>query len=173
MKVIQAPPAPAALPAPRSPLASPARRPRAAPPARAPPAGSSAPPRWRNMPDAECSGPSQTCRRNGKTARCALVLLGGAAAALLATATPAMASPISGHHATSTGSISTMLNPDHAVTGARGTTGGNAMGSRTVQHWGSFSGGAIPIMPVNTIVSPAPMRLPGPMHGILWPAIRC
>jgi len=63
MKVIQAPPAPAALPAPRSPLAS-----------------------------------------------------------------PAMASPISGHHATSTGSISTMLNPDHAVTGARGTTGGNAMG---------------------------------------------
>jgi alpha-tubulin suppressor-like RCC1 family protein len=57
---------------------------------------------------------------------------------------PAMASPISGHDATD----------------------GNVMASSTVEHWGSFSGGAIPIKPVNTIVSPAPMRLPGPVAEV-------
>ena len=59
-----------------------------------------------------------------KTARYAPVLLGGAAAAVLAMAVPAMASPISGHDATSTGSISTILNPGDIVTGVRATGNG-------------------------------------------------
>src|SRR5262249_3745359 len=64
--------------------------------------------------------------------------------ALLATAMPAMASPTSGH----------------------GATDGNVMASSTVQHWGSLSGGTIPILPVNTILSPAPMQLPGPVAQV-------
>jgi alpha-tubulin suppressor-like RCC1 family protein len=39
-------------------------------------------------------------------------------------------------------------------------------GSHTVERWGSLSGGVIPIKPVNTILSPAPVRLPGPVAGV-------
>src|SRR5262245_6598229 len=87
------------------------------------------------------------CRRpprGHKTKRRAAALLGGVTAALLATAMPAMASPISA--------------PDAAPQ--------NVMPSRTVEHWGSFSGGPIAIMPVNTILSPATMRLPGPVAQV-------
>jgi hypothetical protein len=59
-----------------------------------------------------------------KTARYAPVLLGGVAAAVLTMAVPAMASPITGHDATSTRSISTILNPGDIVTGVRGTGNG-------------------------------------------------
>lgn len=38
--------------------------------------------------------------------------------------------------------------------------------SRTVEHWGSLSGGVIPIRAVNTILSPAPVRLPGPVTEV-------
>ena len=40
------------------------------------------------------------------------------------------------------------------------------LSSRTVEHWGSLSGGVIPIMPVDTILSPAPVRLPGPVAEV-------
>ena len=53
-----------------------------------------------------------------------VLLLGGAAAAVLAMAMPAMASPISVHDATSTGSISPILEDGDIVTGVRGTTDG-------------------------------------------------
>ena len=58
------------------------------------------------------------------TARYAPVLLGGVAAAVLAMAVPAMASPISGHDATRTRAISTILNPGDIVTGVRATGNG-------------------------------------------------
>src|SRR5262245_42613537 len=73
---------------------------------------------------AQASPPA--CRRlpgRRKTARLAAALLAGATAALLATAMPAMASPISGD----------------------GATDGNVTASSTVEHWGSLSGGPIPI----------------------------
>ena len=62
-----------------------------------------------------------------KTARYAPVLLGGAAAAVLAMAVPAMASPISGHDATSTRSISTILKSGDIVTGVRATGKGKTL----------------------------------------------
>ena len=62
-----------------------------------------------------------------ETARYALLLLGGAAAAVLATAMPAMASPISVQDAPSTGSISPILGDNDIVTGVRGTTDGNVI----------------------------------------------
>ena len=55
------------------------------------------------------------------------MLLGAAAAAVLALAVPAMASPVSGHDATSTGSISPILGAGDIVTGVRGTTNGNVI----------------------------------------------
>jgi alpha-tubulin suppressor-like RCC1 family protein len=45
-------------------------------------------------------------------------------------------------------------------------TAGNVTASSTVEHWGSLSGGTIPIKPVNTILSPAQMRLPGPVAQV-------
>jgi hypothetical protein len=62
-----------------------------------------------------------------ETARYALLLLGGAAAAVLAMAMPAMASPISVHDAAGTGSISPILGDNDIVTGVRGTTDGNVI----------------------------------------------
>ena len=62
-----------------------------------------------------------------QTALYAPLLLGAAAAAVLALAVPAMASPISGHDATSTGSISPILSAGDIVTGVRGTTNGNVI----------------------------------------------
>lgn len=38
--------------------------------------------------------------------------------------------------------------------------------SRTVERWGSLSGGVIPIKPVDTILSPAPLRLPRPVAEV-------
>jgi len=62
-----------------------------------------------------------------KTALYAPVLLGAAAAAVLALALPAMASPITGHDATSTVSISPILSAGDIVTGVRGTTNGDVI----------------------------------------------
>ena len=62
-----------------------------------------------------------------KTALYAPLLLGGAAAAVLAMAMPAMASPVTGHDATSTGSISEILSAGDIVTGVRGTTNGDVI----------------------------------------------
>ena len=62
-----------------------------------------------------------------ETARYAVLLLGGAAAAVLAMAMPAMASPTSVHDAASTGSISPILGDGDIVTGVRGTTDGNVI----------------------------------------------
>ena len=62
-----------------------------------------------------------------KTALYAPVLLGAAAAAVLALALPAMASPITGHDATSTASISPILSAGDIVTGVRGTTNGDVI----------------------------------------------
>jgi len=66
-------------------------------------------------------------RMRNETAGYAPLLLGGAAAAVLAMAMPAMASPVTGHAATSTGSISAILKAGDIVTGVRGTTGGNVI----------------------------------------------
>src|SRR5262245_16182684 len=62
-----------------------------------------------------------------KTALYAPVLLGAAAAAVLALAGPAMASPVTGHDATSTRSISEILSAGDIVTGVRGTTNGDVI----------------------------------------------
>jgi hypothetical protein len=62
-----------------------------------------------------------------ETARYAVLLLGGAAAAVLAMAMPAMASPISVHDAAGTGSISPILGVGDIVTGVRGATDGNVI----------------------------------------------
>ena len=63
-----------------------------------------------------------------KTAQYApLLLLGTAMAAVLAMAAPAMASPVTDHAATSTGSISAILKHGDIVTGVRGTTNGKAI----------------------------------------------
>jgi hypothetical protein len=62
-----------------------------------------------------------------KTARYAPLLAGGAAAAVLAMALPAAASPITGRDATSTGSISAILKHGDIVTGVRGTTNGKVI----------------------------------------------
>ena len=62
-----------------------------------------------------------------KTALYAPLLLGAAAAAVLALAGSAMASPITGHDATSTGSISKILSAGDIVTGVRGTTNGDVI----------------------------------------------
>jgi hypothetical protein len=60
------------------------------------------------------------------------VLLGAAAAAVLALAVPAMASPVRSHDATGTVSISAIFGNGDIVTGVRGTTDGNVIvtGSR-------------------------------------------
>ena len=55
------------------------------------------------------------------------MLLGAAAAAVLALAGSAMASPITGHDVTSTGSISEILSAGDIVTGVRGTTNGDVI----------------------------------------------
>jgi hypothetical protein len=62
-----------------------------------------------------------------KTALYAPLLLGAAAAAVLALAGSAMASPITGHDATSAGSISKILSAGDIVTGVRGTTNGDVI----------------------------------------------
>ena len=62
-----------------------------------------------------------------EAARYAVLLLGGAAAAVLAMAMPAMASPISVHDAAGTASISPILGDNDIVTGVRGTTDGNVI----------------------------------------------
>jgi hypothetical protein len=62
-----------------------------------------------------------------KTALYAWLLLGAAAAAVLAPALPAMASPVRSHDATSTGSISAILSAGDIVTGVRGTTNGDVI----------------------------------------------
>jgi hypothetical protein len=62
-----------------------------------------------------------------KTALYARLLLGATAAAVLAPALPAMASPVRSHDATSTGSISAILSAGDIVTGVRGTTNGDVI----------------------------------------------
>jgi hypothetical protein len=62
-----------------------------------------------------------------KTAVYAPVLLGATAAALLTMAMPATASPVTGHDATSTVSISPIFGNADIVTGVRGTTDGNVV----------------------------------------------
>jgi hypothetical protein len=62
-----------------------------------------------------------------KTALYAPVLLGAAAAAVLALAGTAMASPVTGHDATGTVTISAILGNGDIVTGVRGTTGGDVI----------------------------------------------
>ena len=62
-----------------------------------------------------------------KTALYAPVLLGAAAAAVLALAVPAMASPVRGQDATGTVSISSIFGNGDIVTGVRGTTDGNVI----------------------------------------------
>ena len=62
-----------------------------------------------------------------KTALYAPVLLGAAAAAVLALAVPAMASPVTGQDATGTVSISSIFGNGDIVTGVRGTTDGNVI----------------------------------------------
>ena len=62
-----------------------------------------------------------------KAALYAPLLLGAAAAAMLALALPAMASPVRSHAATSTGSISAILSAGDIVTGVRGTTNGDVI----------------------------------------------
>ncbi|HUY48880.1 MAG TPA: hypothetical protein VMV92_24710 [Streptosporangiaceae bacterium] len=63
-----------------------------------------------------------------KTARFIPMLLGGAAAALLVmTAVPAMASPAGRNNMNSTGAISSILRTGDIVTGVRGTTNGNVV----------------------------------------------
>ena len=69
-----------------------------------------------------------------ETAQYALLLLGGAAAAVPAMAMSAMASPISVHDATSTGSISPILGDNDIVTGVRGTTDGNVILTGTQEN---------------------------------------
>jgi hypothetical protein len=70
--------------------------------------------------------PRATVRK--KTARYASpLLLGAAMAAALGMAAPAMASPVTGHDATSTGSISPILKHEDIVTGVRGTTNGKVI----------------------------------------------
>ena len=39
-------------------------------------------------------------------------------------------------------------------------------GSSTVQHWGTFFGGTSPLMPEDTITSPASLTLPGPVAEV-------
>jgi hypothetical protein len=62
-----------------------------------------------------------------KTALYAPVLLGAAAAAVLALALPAMASPVTGQDPTSTTSISPIFGNGDIVTGVRGTTDGDVI----------------------------------------------
>jgi hypothetical protein len=62
-----------------------------------------------------------------KTALYAPLLLGAAATAVLALAGTAMASPVTGHDATSTVSISPIFGNGDIVTGVRGTTDGNVI----------------------------------------------
>ena len=62
-----------------------------------------------------------------KTALYVPLLLGTAAAAVLALALPAMASPVTGQDATSTMSISPILGNGDIVTGVRGTTDGDVI----------------------------------------------
>src|SRR3974377_1186156 len=62
-----------------------------------------------------------------KTAVYAPVLLGTAAAAVLALAGTALASTVTGHDATSTVSISPILSAGDIVTGVRGTTDGDVI----------------------------------------------
>jgi len=69
--------------------------------------------------------PPAAARKN--TALYAPVLLGAAAAAVLALAVPAMASPVRSHDATGTVSISAIFGNGDIVTGVRGTTDGNVI----------------------------------------------
>jgi hypothetical protein len=62
-----------------------------------------------------------------KTARYVPVLLGATAAAVLALAVPAMASPVTGQDATGTVSFSKILSAGDIVTGVRGTTDGDVI----------------------------------------------
>jgi hypothetical protein len=62
-----------------------------------------------------------------KTALYAPVLLGAAAATMLALAGPAMASPVTGQDATGTVSISSIFGNGDIATGVRGTTDGNVI----------------------------------------------
>ena len=81
------------------------------------------------------AGQHAACRRPAdlrlaawkKTALYAPVLLGAAAAAVLALAGTAMASPVTGHDATGTVTISAILGNGDIVTGVRGTTGGDVI----------------------------------------------
>ena len=88
-----------------------------------------------------------------KTALYAPLLLGAAAAAALAMAMPAMASPITGHDATSTGSISAILSAGDIVTGVRGTTDGDVI--LTGSHATGDGADTLPFLYQGPLTSPA------------------
>jgi hypothetical protein len=88
--------------------------------------GNQASPAQAALPAPEAAAARWHQMRN-ETAGYALLLLGGAAAAVAAMAMPAMASPVTGHAATSTGSISAILKAGDIVTGVRGTTDGDVI----------------------------------------------
>ena len=101
-----------------------------------------------------------------KTAVYAPLLLGAAAAAVLALAGPAMASPVRNHDATSTVSISPILEKGDIVTGVRGTTDGNVIltGSQA-----NADGNTNPFLYQGPLTSPAdgaqPSKLAPPFPG--------
>ena len=88
-----------------------------------------------------------------KTALYAPLLLGGAAAAVLALALPAMASPVTGQAAASTGSISAILSAGDIVTGVRGTTGGDVI--LTGSHATGDGNNTLPFLYQGPLTSPA------------------
>ena len=89
-----------------------------------------------------------------KTAPHAPLLLGAAAAAVRTMAMPAMASPVTGHDATSAGSVSQILSAGDIVTGVRGTTGGDVI--LTGSHAkGDGTNNTLPFLYQGPLTSPA------------------
>ena len=88
-----------------------------------------------------------------KTALYAPLLLGAAAAAMLALAGPAMASPVTGQDATGTVSISSIFGNGDIVTGVRGTTDGNVIVTGSQATAGGTS--TLPFLYQGPLTSPA------------------
>ena len=88
-----------------------------------------------------------------KTALYAPVLVGAAAAAVLALGVPAMASPVTGQDATGTVSISSIFGNGDIVTGVRGTTDGNVI--VTGSHATADGANTLPFLYQGPLTSPA------------------
>jgi hypothetical protein len=99
-----------------------------------------------------------------KTARYAPLLLGGAAAAVLAVAAPAMASTTGGRDTASAVSISAILGRGDVVTGVRGTTDGNVI--LTGAHATGTDDDALPFLyeGPTCLTFPAPTSPLSPRH---------